>query len=366
MKTIGLLIKPASSSCNMVCQYCFYRDEAQRRKQASYGIMSIQTVDILLKKLFSADYQKADIMFQGGEPTLAGLDFFEKFTESVQKYNQRGVSVSYAIQTNGLCITEEWAAFFAKHRFLVGVSLDGPRVIHDLNRKDIKGQDTHQKIMRSVEKLKKHDVAFNILSVVTKRFAKHIDSIWQFYKSNGFEYLQFIPCLDPMEKERGKETYSLSPAEYGEFLKKSFDYWYRDTIQQKHTYVRYFDELLFLVTGAGCPSCTLSGKCCNQMVIEADGSVYPCDFYVLDQYRIGSIYDNDLDELWKKGTLSPFVSESEMFKVACKGCRWYRWCRGGCRRDWTDGKNYFCSSYQTFFAYAEQRLRFLGRQIRPY
>lgn len=363
MKTLGILLKPASSNCNMICQYCFYRDEAKNRKTFTHGIMTEQTVDILLKKMFASEYVKIDLMFQGGEPILAGLDFYQNFIEKLKKYNAQGIEVTYAIQTNGLNITEEWADFFAKNHFLVGISLDGIRLIHDLNRMDIKGKETHRMVMRSIKNLRKHGVKFNVLSVVTKKFANHIDSIWRFYKANQFDYLQFIPCLEPLNKARGTQKYSLTPEEYGAFLKKTFDYWYQDLTQRKHTYVRYFEELMFLVAGVGYPSCTLSPQCRNQMVIEADGSVYPCDFYVLDPYRIGSIYTDDLEELEQKGNQSPFVTESGILKEKCKTCHWHSWCQGGCRRDWENGCNYFCSSYQTFFAYAEKRLLALGRNI---
>ncbi len=364
MSTIGLLIKPASSSCNMACKYCFYHDEAQNRTTANYGIMPKETRNSLLQKIFAAGFESIDLMFQGGEPTLAGLDFYRELTERVKQYNIHNIPVRYAIQTNGYALTEEWAKFLAEHRFLVGISLDGTKEIHNLNRLDAKGKDTHKRVMGGIKLLQKHQVEFNILSVVTKSFARHIDSIWRFYKENGFSYLQFIPCLDPLEKERGKEKYSLTPVEYGAFLKKVFDYLYADIMAGQHTYVRYFDELMFLVTGAGCPSCTMSGQCRNQMVMEADGSVYPCDFYVLDQYRIGNIMTDSLEELIKRGEESSFIAESMIQKESCKICRWYSWCRGGCRRDWENGSNYFCDSYQILFEYAGERLAQLGKYIR--
>ena len=363
MRNIQFLIKPSSSLCNMNCKYCFYHDEAKNREQASFGLMTESTIDALLQKVFASSYDQVSLMFQGGEPTLVGLDFFRFVTEKVKEYNKQSIRVDYAIQTNGLNITEEWAKFFAKHRFLVGISLDGTKQIHNLNRIDNNGEETHKRIMHSIEILKKEKVPFNILSVVTKSFARHIDSAWRFFMDNGIDYLQFIPCLDPIGCERGKEKYSLTPKEYGEFLKKTFDYWYNAIMCNKYVYVRYFDELLFLVTGAGCPSCSMSGRCVNQLVVEADGSVYPCDFYVLDEYKIGNILTDSIEDLKNKGDNSSFVTQSDRYKNACAECKWYGLCRGGCRRDYENVQNYFCESFKVFFEYAYERLMLLARQL---
>lgn len=351
----------------MNCGYCFYRDVSKNRETYSYGSMSLDTLETLVKKVFLNSFESVAFAFQGGEPTLRGLDFYEKLIEYVTAYNINEIPVSYAIQTNGYALDNKWSEFLAKNKFLVGISLDGTKTIHDRYRMDNRDNGTHSKVMRTIRSFEKYGVEYNILMVVTSDIVKHIDSIYAFYKRNGFKYLQFIPCIDDFNTERGRNKSSLTPEMYEAFLKKLFDYWYRDIMNNDHTYIRYFESLMFLVVGQPSPDCGMNGHCQNQMVIEADGSVYPCDFYVLDKYRIGNIVTDDLESLMQYGQNGQFILESQDINEACQNCRWYALCKGGCRRDRqygdTLGLNYFCEAYQGFFAYAIDRLRQLARKV---
>lgn len=214
MPPINILIKPASSACNMACSYCFYQDVAQHREQAFEGMLSLADMERVIQAGMEYAEHICSFAFQGGEPTLAGLDFYRRVVELQQKYARPGVTVRNAIQTNGMLVDEEWARFFAQQHFLVGLSLDGPADLHNLNRRDAAGEGTFNRVLRAAQLMDKHGVEFNILCVVTGRNARSVEKIYRFYRKQGFRWLQFIPCLEPMEQQRGEEKYHLSAEGY--------------------------------------------------------------------------------------------------------------------------------------------------------
>lgn len=363
MPPITLLIKPASGNCNMRCRYCFYYDEQQNRETASYGLMSLETAHLLIDRAMEEAEGSCAFAFQGGEPTLVGLDFYRDFVEAVEAHPRRKrLRVSYALQTNGYALTEEWAKFFAKNHFLVGVSLDGTRDLHDLNRLDAAGKGTYSRVRENIHLLEKHGVEFNILTVVTAATARRAGKIYSAFRESGYEYQQYIECLDPLGESPGGHPWSLTPERYEQFLKNLFDAWYRDQMAGRHVYNRYFENLLLILDGQQPESCNMMGVCGRQWVVEADGGVYPCDFYVLDEWRLGNVREDSfagMEERWQE---LGFVEASRVVPEKCLRCRWYPLCRNGCRRnrimDDPDGPvNYFCEAYQGFFEYAYPRLR---------
>lgn len=369
MPHVNLLIKPASSLCNMRCRYCFYEDEAANRTQASMGIMTPQTAELLIRQAFDAAGEQGDISiaFQGGEPTLAGLAFFESFVELVRRYNHKQLPVSYAIQTNGYAINEEWAAFLAKNRFLVGISVDGDKALHDEFRVDAVGKGTWQRTQKSLRLLQTAGVDCNLLCVVTKRCAKSAVRTYHALQKTGVGYLQFIPCLDPLGEERGRRPWSLTPEDYGTFLCSLFDEWYRDWKNGRYTSVRLFDDYVHLAMGLPSSTCATNGRCGSYYVVEADGSVYPCDFYVLDPWKLGDIHQTPLRELGQTERAADFLKAGLHRPVMCRECPWARLCLGGCKRDWCTDKNgavanYYCQSFRRFFAYAETRIRTIASE----
>lgn len=356
MPPLSLLIKPASGNCNLLCRYCFYHSVTENRKVKSYGIMTEQTLAAVVKKALAFADLSCTFLFQGGEPTLAGLSFYKKLIEFQNLYNIKKVKILNAIQTNGICIDEKWAAFLQQNNFLVGISLDGNKDIHNYNR--IKpGGDSFSDVMKTVRLLNKAKVEYNILSVITSRTARHTTSIYNFYKKHGLSFLQFIPCLDPLGEERGQYDYSLTPEMYLDFLKVLFDLWYRDIKNGKMISIRYFDNLLGMVAGYPPEICGMSGICTCQNVIEADGSVYPCDFYVIDEYRIGNIRTDDFFCIRNSSACKDFIHDSLLLHDDCKKCNWKKFCGGGCRRDRINGKSYFCETYKSFFEYSMPRFR---------
>ena len=306
--------------------------------------------------------------FRGESPPCAACRFFQRLIEYVSLYNVCGISVYYAIQTNGILLDDAWADFFAQNHFLVGLSLDGIKQTHDANRIDSAGRGTYAAVMRAVTLLKNNQVDFNILTVVSAQTAGGIGKIYGFYKRNSLQYQQYIPCLDPLGQARGEHNYSLTPEMYGQFLKARFDLWYSDVSRGRFAYDRYFENLVGMLLGYPPESCGMIGRCTRQNVIEADGSVYPCDFYVLDGYRLGNLLQEDFAAMEKNENALRFIRESEPVSEACRACRWFSLCRGGCRRDKEGplseslGQNYYCESYQAFFAYAYDRLVLLARR----
>ena len=363
MPPLHLLIKPASGNCNMRCNYCFYADITENREVASYGIMNLSTLENIVKKTLSAASMECTFAFQGGEPTLAGLDFYKKLIEFEQKYNTKNLTIHHAIQTNGYVIDREWAQFLAEHRFLVGLSLDGIKDTHDLYRMDAAQKGTFSKTMHAAQLFDTYGVEYNILTVVTKQLAKNIRKVYAFYKRNHFMYQQYIPCLDPIGEQRGGHDYSLTPKLYGEFLMNLFDLWYRDMMQGEKVSIRYFDNLISMLWGYPPESCSMWGQCSRQNVVESDGEVYPCDFYVLDEYKLGNLNTSSFDQInhCKEGT--QFINQSHSVATECRECQWYPLCRGGCRRDrdyienGALALNFFCESYKMFFNYAYDRLK---------
>lgn len=368
MRSINLLIKPASGMCNMRCKYCFYADETSKRQVSNYGIMSRQTISAVLEHALDAATGECSIAFQGGEPTLAGLDFFRFAVAEAKAKNKNHVRLHFSLQTNGLLIDDAWAAFFAENRFLIGISLDGTKEVHDRNRVDAAGKGTFGRVIHAIEILEQHRVEYNILTVITKNTVRNYRSIHSFFQKKGFRYQQFIPCLDPLEEQRGSQHWSLTPELFEKYLKQAFDLWYEEAMAGNKQYHRYFDNLLFLLDGQAPEACGMAGRCGMQYVIEADGSTYPCDFYMLDRYRIGNLAEDTVEAVDVRRKELGFIEQSLPVADACKDCQWFALCRGGCRRDrdyFEDGirLNYYCSAYQAFFSYAYPRLVRLYRLL---
>ena len=370
MRTISLLIKPASGSCNMRCRYCFYADVADSRVVKSRGIMSAETLEIVVKKALSETRSHCVIGFQGGEPTLAGLDFFHLLIELERKHNTNGIKVSYALQTNGLLLDDDWARLFRENNFLVGLSIDCTKRVHDYLRADSAKNGTHNRCMAAARLLVKHRVDFNILSVVTRQLAAHPDTAYHFYKQNGFRYIQFIPCLDDLNKPRGESEYSLTSEDYGSFLCRIFDLWYTDFAKNDYYSIRAFDNYIQMLAGYPPESCAMSGVCNPYALVEADGSVYPCDFYAIDEFLLGNVQTHSFADMLNGERAEAFAEPSRHYPAACLSCEYYFICRGGCRRDRepaTNGQlptNYYCAAYKKFFAHALPRMNIVARSLR--
>lgn len=370
MPPLTTLIKPASGNCNLRCKYCFYYDVMNSREVKNYGIMSEETLETLVKNAFDFAEGLVTFAFQGGEPTLATLDFYRKLIELEKKYNKKNIKVNNALQTNGMVINDEWAKFFHDNEFLIGLSLDGYKEIHNFYRVDANGEGSFNRVLKTAKIFDKYNVMYNVLCVVNKHIAKHGTKVYNFYKKQGFKFLQFIPCLDEIGEEFGQNPYSLTPKDYEVFLKTLFDLWYDDFVNGNRISIRMFDNILQIILGYEPESCDMTGHCSVSSVIEADGSVYPCDFYVLDEWKLGNVNDSSFEEILSSEKGKQFIMESINTDPNCKECEFYRICRGGCKRhkepkiDGKYTKNYFCSAYKEFYKYTLPRFMEIARNIR--
>ncbi len=347
MPPLSVMIKPASSLCNMRCKYCFYHDVAENRDVPSFGVMSADTAENLIKKALEfANGESVAFAFQGGEPLLAGLDFFKDFVEKVKIFNVRSSPIVYGLQTNGTLVTDEWAEFFKENAFLIGLSLDGNER-NNRFRIDASGNNTYYKILSAAQIFEKHGVDFNILTVLTGNCAENIDEIYKFFRSKGFRYLQFIPCLRPFGDKTESELY-MTNEQYADFLIKGFNMYVKDYVRGQYTSVRYFDNLVHLYLGNPTEQCGVCGHCTHQFVVEGNGNVYPCDFYCTDEWLLGNINESGLDTLANCERAKRFILESLKADEKCKACRLYPICRGGgCKRSRFDRD--YCEAYKTFF-----------------
>ncbi len=353
------------------------------RSTRTYGFMSRETLEIIVKKAIEKESlananRECVFAFQGGEPLLAGKDFYRWLISYVQAYNDKRVRVSYAIQTNGTLIDDEWAEFFTQHGFLVGLSLDGTKEIHDRHRLDATGNPTFTSVMKAAAILTAHKTQFNILTVVTPDVARHISKIYGFYKKNNLLYQQYIPCIAPLPGTSSDESsaadipsgHICTPRQYGDFLCNLFDIWYRDYMEGLFVYERLFVNLINLIGGHPPESCGMLGVCSTQYLVEADGSVFPCDFYALDQMLIGDFTTDSFEDIEQKRKQLGFIETSRQTHADCPKCKWYRICYGGCRRyrepimDGKLGKNILCEAYRMLFDYALDRMLKISKGVK--
>ena len=376
MPAASILIKPSSANCNIDCKYCFYKCLCNNREEYSRGFMSEETLkELIVSAIDYADGYLA-FAFQGGEPTLAGVDFFKKAVHLQKEYNYKNLIIENTIQTNGILIDESWAEFLGSNDFLVGLSLDGNKKMHDMYRQDTGGNGTFEKVMNTISLFNKYNVKFNILSVITAQSSVKASALYKFYNRNKFDYIQLIPCMD--EADRGNiyeaehkimhSEYAVTPKEYGKFLCEIFDMWYEDFVNGSRMDIRMFSNLAQMAAGYPAEECGMNGKCNCYFVVEGDGSVYPCDFYCTDEWQLGNVSDG-FNVLADSDKAKDFVNISLHISEKCSDCKYFSLCRGGCRR-WREpfvegkaGLNYLCGAYEIFFEHTWDRIKILGDYI---
>lgn len=331
VKYFSMLIKPASSLCNLQCKYCFYHDVASHRETYCYDIIDKKTMRSIVEKTVGYFKEPAQISFafQGGEPTCAGIEVFKEFIQIVNELKQPYHEIHYSIQTNGTLINDEWIRLLKENHFLVGISLDGFKTNHDAIRVDRNQTGTFDKIMETIQLLKDNEIEFNVLTVLTSELSKHAKELYAFYQKHDLSYLQLIPCLDDFQHNSG---YSLKPHEFFSFYNDFFDEWFKEVKEGIYRSVTLFDNIIPMFVGIPPQQCGYMGFCSMQYVVEANGDVYPCDFYVLDQYKIGNIKDNTIVELAKSKITQSFIQEEKKKCLECQRCRYVELCKGNCKR----------------------------------
>ena len=364
MKNLSFLIKPASSLCNMRCKYCFYADVSDHREIKSNGIMNKETMNNLIKRALGELDEDGYVTFafQGGEPTVAGLPYFEEFTETVNQMKRPHQHISYALQTNGVVLDDKWCEFFHKHQFLVGVSLDGYKENHDAFRIADGNKATYKKVMEGIACLRKHQVDFNILTVLSRQLARHPQKLYEFYQREQFNYIQLIPCLAGLDEK--ENIFSLTPQLFSDFYKKFYDLWLNEYTKGIYRSISFIDNIVLMYANQLPHQCGMLGHCSLQFVVESDGSVYPCDFYVLDEYKSGNINENGIEEIAQNEISQKFLKEERLFSPLCASCEFEQICHGNCRRmcnTYYDEK--YCG-YQDFLRYASPTISRIAFQFR--
>ena len=352
MKAFNALIKPASSLCNMRCAYCFYTDVAEQRSIPSYGIMNESTARTIIDRIFEYIRSKPDYVvifaFQGGEPTLSGIDFFRFFIDYVN--SRKGeINCTYSLQTNGLLIDADWCKLFHNNNFLIGLSYDGMNDLHDMHRVDAFGKGTSRKLNEVMRLFNEYNVQYNILSVITKETTRRAKELYKSYKRNGLNHIQLIPCLKPLNAQKcGK--YDLDPKQYAEFMKTLYSLWLEDKRKGNSINIRHFDNIEMLLNGQTPEQCGMHGSCTPQFVVEADGSVFPCDFYVLDEYKCGSVQENTINEISHSCGMKAFLNMEAPISPMCEKCEVHCLCHGGCKRyrSFYNETDSFCPNKELF------------------
>ncbi len=352
---ISVMLKPASSNCNLSCKYCFYHSLSSERSNYSMGMMSSDTAESVIKSAFDfAEGSDVYFTFQGGEPLLRGLDFYLDFVECIKKYNSRNSAVHLCLQTNATLINDKFAEFFKRNNFLIGVSLDGDKELNSYRLYN-DNSESFDDVMRGIDLLKKYGVSFNVLSVLTKKTALNFRQAYRFFKAHDLRYMQFIPCLKPFSGNYDEGMY-MSVSDYSEFLRRGFNIYYNDFMRREPVSVRMFDNYVSLASGSNAEQCGMNGCCSTQFVVEGDGSVYPCDFYCTDEWYLGNINEASFKELYRSSKSVEFLKESFLLSDDCKKCRWFYICRGGgCKRNRQDSD--YCAAYKAFFEAYEYKIK---------
>jgi uncharacterized protein len=365
----GVMWKTVADDCNLACDYCYY-SSCGGRPGAERSRIDDALLDRTIRFYMARSRGSIGFAWQGGEPLLAGLAFFEKVVALQAHYAPPNTQIGNAVQTNGTLINEGWARFFKQYNFLVGVSIDGPQEIHDAHRVTATGKGSFDLVMRRIAHLRSHHVDFNILTVLHGDNVGKARELMAFYEREQFDYVQFIPGMD--FRAQAPDTpprYLITNAQYGGFLCQAFDVWYNDGAPRMS--VRLFDDVLTVYAGREAGACKQQRTCSRTLVLEQNGDAYPCDFYMGLAHRLGNIGTDSLQAILEHAQYRQFLALKENLPQQCRTCRHLRLCHGGCPRNRTwrdDGRaatpDYFCAAYRQFFDYAHERLTLLGGKLR--
>ncbi|MBH3256983.1 anaerobic sulfatase maturase [Serratia marcescens] len=378
-----LMAKPTSYQCNLACDYCFYleKDQGTLKPQQAQRHMDDEVLRLYVQQYIEANpAQEIEFTWQGGEPTLSGLAFFERALFWQRHYAGEKV-IRNSIQTNGVLIDEAWAQFLAEHRFLVGLSVDGPAHLHDRYRKTQSGKSAFDKVINALQWLRRYQVEVNILCVVTPQTAKAPLEVYRFITQElAAEFVQFIPVVEQRSVSRkygellypqtlsGNEVteWSVSGEEYGHFINTIFDYWVRHDVGR--VYVQLFDNALAAWLGEKPSLCIMQPTCGFGLVVEQNGDIYSCDHYVYPEHRLGNLKTDRLDKLVNGKQQRKFGMMKAALPPACEQCPWRFACHGGCpkhRINRVDNHwhNHLCAGYKAIFSHLDPYMRYMAQQI---
>ncbi len=363
-----LLIKPAGPDCNIACDYCFYTCKSELFGGGAHR-MSQAVQERLVNSYLSLGFEQNGFAWQGGEPTLMGLDFYKRLVALQKQYGSSGQAVTNALQTNGILLDDNWCTFLAEYKFLIGISVDGPKELHDVYRKDRAGNGTFDRVMAGLENCRKHKVEFNVLVLLNNVNVEQPDVLYDFFQNMDVRFLQFVPCVEKdFDDPTRAAPFSITPQQYGRFMCRVFDRWLAEGVRKRS--IRLFDSLLSFLLGGPHTECTFARRCNDYIVIEHNGDAFCCDFYVTDQTRLGNLMNTPMEQLAGSDVKRAFARRKTDIANKCLVCRYLDACRGGCPKDRAmltgthKAPSYFCEGYKLFFDHALPSLRAIAQKIR--
>jgi uncharacterized protein len=377
------MAKPIGAACNLNCTYCYYLEKQKLYKGSSLR-MTEEVLEHFIRSYITAHQAPVvEFVWQGGEPCLAGIDFFRKVVALQQKYASNK-QINNSFQTNGTLLTDEWGQFFKQHNFLVGISVDGPEPIHNAFRPMATGKSSFANVMEGIHILHLHGVDFNTLTVVHRQNARHASEIYHFLTSIGSRYLQFIPVVErhkpnssdtglllanPLDVDADITEWSVLPEQFGQFLITIFDEWVRSDVGK--VYVQQFDATLANWVGENPGICIYSERCGDAVALEHNGDVYSCDHFVFPPYKLGNITTHTFVEMLKSPEQIRFgANKTNVLPQFCIHCEYRFACHGECPKhrftqtpDGEPGLNYLCPSYKNFFAHVHPFMQFMADEL---
>jgi len=377
-----MLAKPSGPICNLDCHYCFYTEKEYLFQPKSTFRMSDETLEQFIKNYIAAqDAEEIPFVWQGGEPALMGLDFYQKVVELQKKY-ANGKRISNSLQTNGTLLTEEWFPFLADNQFLVGLSLDGPAEIHDTYRVDRGGKPTFHRVLKTLRNLQKYKISYNVLTCVTNESSQYPLEIYHFLKKEGVEFIQFIPIVERMADEQAAALglrhatpssiheegvylapWTVNPEKYGDFLITIFDEWVRQDVGE--VTVMNFESSLVAWMGLPATVCIFAETCGKAAIIEHNGDVYSCDHFMYPDYKLGNVQTQTFKEMIDSIQQSEFgQAKKTSLPKYCQTCEVKFACNGECPKhrflttpDGEPGLNYLCAGYKKYFTHIHRYMK---------
>ncbi|MBA7470673.1 Anaerobic sulfatase-maturating enzyme [subsurface metagenome] len=369
-----VLIKPIGPVCNIACEYCFYLGKEKlfsSKKKTDFRMLE-DTLETFVKQYINGQpYGTAEVNFtwQGGEPTLRGIDFYKKAIEFQNKYRRKGMKIANAFQTNGILLNNDWAKFFKDNNFLVGISIDGPEKLHNRFRKDHSGVGTFSTVMKGLDTLRKYNVDFNTLTVVQSDNGNYPQEVYNFLKKIGSTFMQFIPIVELEEKD-GVSYHTVTPQQWGNFLKAIFDLWIKQDLGR--IFIQHFETMIGIYSGYSSSLCVYSPVCGRAVVLEYNGNLYSCDHFVFRKNLLGNIHSTTLTNMVDSDFQKSFgLNKIKSLPLICKECPYLKLCYGGCPshrlRETPSGEtglNWVCEGYKMFYSHTESVFTAISECVR--
>lgn len=374
-----VMAKPTGSACNLRCDYCFFLRKEKLYPGSDFR-MADEVHEAYIRQLLEAhQVSQVTVAWQGGEPTLMGLDFFRRSMELQKKFAKPGTQIENTFQTNGILLNDEWCRLFHENKFLIGLSMDGPKELHDFYRKDQGGHGTFDRVMRAARLLQRHKVEFNILCTVNSRNGSHPLEVYRFFRDElKTNYIQFIPIVERIDEDgetgfqRGNKVTdrSVRPEQWGPFLMKIFDEWVKRDVGR--TFVANFDGALAGWLGMAGTVCIFGPACGLALALEHNGDLYSCDHFVEPEHLLGNILSAPMAELVSSGKQRRFGEDKrDKLPQYCRDCKFIHICNGECPKNRFDqtpdgepGLNYLCEGYKAFFEHADRSMKIMAELIR--